>query len=139
MVRTGEVVEKTGDVLSVVFERPDACAHCSGCIHKRCSRVDIRGEAEVGDTIDVHMPDKSIVSASAIFYLLPLVLLLAGLLAGTRLHVAINLKMNGDVFAALCGLLCLALGLLIVYAVDRVLRKRQAWQPKIKAVHKRDA
>ena len=34
MIRSGEVVEKADGMLGVVFERPEMCAHCGGCLHK---------------------------------------------------------------------------------------------------------
>ena len=136
MVRTGEVVDKADGVLAVVFERPGACAHCNGCIKTNCNRVDIPGEAEVGDTIDVEMPDRSVVGASAIAYILPLALFLAGLFAGNGLHGTLARAMDANIFSAICGLAGLALGLLAVHAVDRALRGRKGWQPQIIAVHK---
>jgi len=139
MIRTGEVVEKADGVLSILFERPEACTHCNGCIKKHCNRVDIRGDAEVGDAIDVEMPDKSIVGASAISYIVPLILLLAGLFAGAGLHGPLAAAMDVNVFSALWGLIGLALGLLIVYAVDKSLRSRDSWQPKVVAVRKPEA
>lgn len=138
MVRTGEVVEKTGDVLSVVFERPEACTHCNGCIKKHCTRVDIPGQADVGDTVEVEMPEKSIVGASAIAYIVPLAALIAGLFIGYALHGPMGIGMDPNLFAAICGGICLALGLLGVYGIDRMLRGRKDWQPKVLTVHKRD-
>lgn len=138
MVRTGEVVEKTGDILSVVFERPEACTHCNGCIKKNCTRVDIPGMADVGDTVEVEMPDKNVVGASAVAYIVPLALLIVGLFAGYALHGPLSITMDGNLFCALCGVVGLALGFLIVFAVDKTLQKRRDWQPQIVTIHKKE-
>lgn len=135
MVRPGEVVEKKDGVLTVVFERPDACGNCNGCISKKCTNVELPGDAAVGDEVEVDLPDKNVVGASAIAYLIPLAMLIAGLLLGTALHGTLGIGMSSDLFAALAGGVCLGMGLLIVVGIDRVLRGRKDWQPRIVAVH----
>ena len=137
MVRTGEVVDKESGKLLVVFERPEACERCHGCISKACANIAVEGEAEVGDIVDVALPDKSIVKASALAYLVPLALFVAGMLLGAALHESLQVTMNKDVFAALCGGILLAVGLIAVYWVDRTLRQRQDWQPRVVRVHRK--
>ncbi len=140
MVRIGEVVEKTGDVLSVVFERPEACTHCSGCDMKQhCTRIDIRGEAEVGDTIEVDMPEKNVLGATAIAYIVPLAALIAGLLLGVALHGPLSIAMNSNLFCALTGIAAFAVGLLVVWMIDKSLRGKQGWEPRVVTVHKKKA
>ena len=136
MIRTGEVVGKADGILSVVFERPEACTQCNGCLKRDCAHVDIPGEADIGDSIDVEMPGGIIVGASAIAYIVPLVSLLLGLLSGAKLQTLLGVAMDANLFSALCALLGLALGLLVASAVDKTLRNRRQWQPKVVAVHK---
>lgn len=134
MIRTGEVVERNEGLLTVVFERPAACTSCNGCLSKQCTNVELPGEAEVGDQVEVQLPDKSVVGASAIAYVIPLALLLAGLLLGSMLHGPLGVRMGQDLFAALAGGVSLGIGLLIVYGIDRRLRGRRDWQPRIVSV-----
>lgn len=135
MVRSGEVVENNSGTLTVVFERPSACTNCNGCLSKQCTNVELPGAAEVGDTVDVALPDKNIVGASAIAYLIPLALFIAGLLLGGPLYGIMGINWNKDLFSAVAGGVLLGIGLLIVYGIDRRLRRRQDWQPHIVAVH----
>lgn len=135
MVRPGEVVEKKDGLLTVVFERPSACGNCNGCLSKQCTNVELPGDAEVGDTVDVALPEKNIVRASAIAYVIPLLALLGGLLLGSLVHGPLGIAWNADLFAAAIGGVCLIIGLLIVYGIDRRLRKKADWQPRIVAVH----
>ncbi len=138
MVRTGEVVEREDGVVSVVFERPEACAHCNGCVNHQCTRVEMRADADVGDMIDVEMPEKTVVKASMIFYILPLGLMLLGMYVGSLFYGALGYTFNREMFAALFGLAFMALGFYAVYRVDRRLRKRQEWEPKVIRVHKKE-
>lgn len=135
MVRNGEVVENQGGILTIVFERPAACENCNGCLSKQCVNLEIAGTAAVGDTVEVELPDKSVVASSAIAYLLPLGMLLAGLLLGNPLRALLQISMNADLFAAAAGVVCLLIGVAIVYIIDRRLRNRRDWQPRIVAVH----
>ncbi|MDR0896381.1 MAG: SoxR reducing system RseC family protein [Oscillospiraceae bacterium] len=131
MIRAGEVIESENGRVTVVFERPAACENCKGCLEKNCVQLELQGEASVGDRVQVELPDRSVVKASALMYLVPLAGLLAGLFLGQSLHEIWQLSMNRDVFAALSGGILLAMGLLVVYAVDKKLRARQDWQPRI--------
>lgn len=135
MVRSGQVVENKGGLLTVVFERPEACGNCNGCLSKQCTNVELPGEAQVGDTVDVALPDKSVVKASALAYALPLALLVAGLVLGTLLHGPLGIPWSADMFALLCGGVLLIIGLLLAHGLDLRLRTKQDWQPKIVAVH----
>lgn len=135
MIRNGEVVEKHGGRLTVVFERPEACANCNGCLSKQCTNVMLAGEAEVGDEVAVALPDKNIVGASAIAYLIPLAMLIVGLFLGYWMQEALGISMRPDVFAALCGGVLLCMGLGVVHWIDKRLRRKRDWQPKIVSVH----
>lgn len=136
MIRSGEVVEKADGMLGVVFERPEMCAHCGGCLHKHCSRVQIKGEAEIGDTVEVDMPDGEVVKASALMYIVPVCAFLLGLLLAWAIYRGGTVKMAEDLFYAVCGVAACALGLSMVWVVDKNLRKAQKWQPRLVAVHK---
>lgn len=139
MIRSGEVVEKEGGMLGVVFERPEACAHCGGCLHKHCSRVQIKGDAEIGDTVDVDMPDGEVVKASALMYIVPVCAFLLGLLLAWLVYRGGTIRMAEDLFYSVCGVLACAVGLGMVWVVDKKLRKAQKWQPRVVAVHKPEA
>lgn len=138
MIRTGEIVEKKGELSTVVFERPAACAHCDGCMGNQCTRIDLPTCAEVGDSVEVEMPAKNILSASAIAYLIPLFLLLLGLLLGGPVRAWLSLTMDANLFSAILGLSLLAIGLGIVRLMDQKLRKRPDWVPRVVAVHKKE-
>ena len=136
MIRSGTVVEKEGTALGIVFERPAACANCSGCFNKHCSRVQIIGEAEIGDTVEVEMPDANLVKASALMYIIPVCTFLLGLGIGYLVYQRGGIALAEDLFYAICGVIACALGLFTVWLIDKKLGQKHRLQPKIIAVHK---
>lgn len=137
MVLSGEVVEVKDGVVSVVFDRPKACANCNGCLSQQCTRVDLQAQADIGDILDVEMPDKNILQASSIAYVIPLVALVAGLFIGAALYAPLHITFSKDLFIALAAILCLAAGLLAVALIDRALQGKDTWKPKVVAVRQK--
>ncbi len=138
MLQKGEVVEKGDGVISVVFERADACKHCSGCsMQDKCTKVELKGDADVGDTVDVEMPDRNVVGASLLAYIAPLAVLLGGMALGVLLHDALGVGMDKNLFGALCGLALMAVSFFFIHRIDLRLRNRRNWLPRVVAVHKK--
>ncbi len=132
MLRNGRVVGKEGERLSVCFERPEMCAKCGACMGRsHQTLVTVAGDAEIGDTVDVEMADAQVVKASAAAYLVPLVGLLGGLLLA-------SLCTKNELFIAAAGALGLGLSWVVQTAIDRSLRRKQSWQPRLIAVHKEE-
>lgn len=127
MVRTGFVKEKNGEQLRVCFERPEACEGCKGCakgLLPKQELLTVFGQAEVGDVVDVQMPEAQTLKASMLVYALPLALLLLGLMGGY----ALGLSDGVSLLMALAGL---ALGALGARAADLRLRTRARWRPSV--------
>lgn len=132
MLRNGRVVGKEDDKLSVCFERPEMCAKCGACMGRpRQTLVTVVGDAEIGDTVDVEMADAQVVKASAAAYLVPLIGLLGGLLLA-------SLCTANELYVAAAGVLGLGLAWVVQTAIDRSLRRKQSWQPRLVAVHKEE-
>ena len=132
MVRTGFIKAKKGNCLSVCFERPSSCEGCKGCAKGLMSKTELLtvfGDAEVGDIVDVQMPENQIFKASLLAYAVPLVLLIAGLLIGDALNA-------GDVLSLLLAVVGLLLGYVVARAVEKQLRKQPKWCPTIIAARK---
>ena len=128
MLRTGRVVSAMNGDVEVCFERPEACARCGACHeHKHESLVKIPGDAPVGSWVDVDMPEKQVLKASLLAYVLPLLMLLAGLTLGSVLF-------EKEALWALTGIACMGLSWGALRVIDRRVR-RAGWQPRILAVH----
>ena len=132
MLRTGRVVSAENGELEICFERPEACAHCGACGgEKHQTLVKIPGDVPVGRWVDVEMPDGQVVKASVAAYVLPLILLLAGIALGTLLF-------DREALWALTGFVCMALSWFVLRLIERRARGRAPWQPRILAVHDAD-
>lgn len=135
MIRTGFVKTKNGEKLSVCFERPSSCDGCKGCskgLMSKSELLTVFGEAEVGDFVDVQMPEGRVFQASLLAYALPLCMLIAGLVAGSLLGL-------GDTLAFLLALVGLVLGYVLARLAEKYLSKKKNWRPTIIAVHKNAA
>lgn len=135
MIRTGFVKTKNGNKLSVCFERPSSCEGCKGCSKGLMSKdelLTVFGEADVGDLVDVQMPEGRIFQASLLAYALPLSMLIAGLAVGSLMGMS-------DTITFLMALAGLALGYVLARLAEGMLRKKKNWRPTIIAVHKEAA
>jgi len=139
MTRTGKVVEKKGGIAVIAFDRLATCEKCNGCFGGASTQIELEIDADIGDAVDIEMPDGRILSASAIAYLIPLALLLIGLLGGSALHGPLSLPLDVNLFSGIAGLLLLALGLVILRVIDRTLSSKHPWQPRVLRVHKNQA
>lgn len=130
MIRTGRVVNALDGQIEVCFNRPEACDHCGGCTgQKHKTLVTLQGDAPLGSMVDVEMPARQVFKASILAYVIPMVLLFAGLLAGMWLF-------KSEMPAALMGLACMALSWGILHLTERKLQRKKNWQPRIVSVHK---
>lgn len=131
MIRTGKVVAVHDGLLDVEFLRPEACEKCGMCQNAHnthCHQITLAGHAKVGDEVDLEMEDKRIPLASMWAYLLPLATLCIGLALSTPL--ARYLALNADLTAALCGVVGVSVGFVILKLCDPIFRKGK-WQPQI--------
>ena len=131
MIRTGFVKEKKGDQLRVCFDRPEACEGCKGCakgLLPKKELLTITGQAEVGDMVDVEMPEAQMLKASMLAYAMPLALFLIGLGVGSAARLS-------DGVTALIALVCLGLGYLAARVIDKKLGRRPRWKTAIVNVY----
>ena len=129
MLRTGKVVAASGGELEVCFERPEACAHCGACAgQKEKTLARIHGDVPAGRWIEVDMPETQVLKASVLAYVLPLVMLLAGLALGSLLF-------SQEALWAVTGILCMGLSWLILRLIEKRMKQKDVWQPKIVNVY----
>ena len=132
MIRTGKIVESQTGRLRVCFDRPEMCEHCGACTgHAHQETVTLYGEGNVGDLVQVEMPDAKVLGASALAYAVPLGGLLLGLAAGQILF-------QSDIAAAIGGALGLAICWLALHIFDKKMGKSSSFRPKLIAVVKEE-
>lgn len=135
MIRTGFVKEKKGEKLSVCFERPSSCEGCKGCakgLMRKNELLTVFGDAQVGDVVDVQMPENRVFQAALLAYGLPL----CGMIAALALGSAGGFSDTVAFFMALVGL---AVGYVLARVADKYLRSKKNWCPRIVQVHQNAA
>ena len=129
MIRTGKVIQAEGEALSVCFNRLQSCEHCGMCGSGRDSVLVLTGKADIGDMVEVEMPDAKVLKASIVTYFFPLIGLVIGLALGALLNPA------NDLAILLFGIVGFGLTMAGVKMIDRRLGRNPRWQPRIVAVH----
>ena len=136
MTNKGIVKEVNGEMLTVEFERHEACGDCHACMHGStdCAKhtVKLRGRANVGDRVVVEMDDSQVMAASAAAYLIPFAGLAAGLALGWLLGRAVT-GINSELLMALTGVAGTAVAYVVMRALDPRLSKGR-WEPRIVSV-----
>lgn len=131
MIRTGFVKEKKGDQLRVCFDRPEACEGCKGCakgLLPKKELLTVTGQAEVGDMVDVQMPDAQMLKATLLAYAMPLALFLIGMLVANACQLS-------DAVTGLLALAGLALGYIAARMIDVRLRRLPRWRSQVVNVY----
>ena len=125
------VNEKRGTA-KVVFDRKSACDKCRMCLTASGEKMKVYVEvkntigAKVGDKVGVQMSDRFVLKAAFIVYIIPVVLVGAGLAIFRKL---------GDLLllAVVAGGLLLGAGVAIF--ADRMIRKKSAFSPTLTAIY----
>jgi positive regulator of sigma E activity len=129
MIRTGKVIQAEGETLSVCFDSLQSCENCGLCGSRKDSVLVLIGKGNIGDMVEVEMPDAKVLKASMITYLVPLIGLIIGLAFGAFLNPA------NDLAILLFGIIGFVLTMIGVKAIDRRMGQNPRWQPRIVAVH----
>ena len=132
MTNKGIVKEVNGDMLTVVFERHEACGDCHACHmgSTDCAKhtITIKGKADVGDEIVVEMDESHVMAASATAYMIPFAGFMIGLVGSYALGMS-------EPVMALCAVAGTALAYLFMRALDPILSKGR-WEHHIVSVKK---
>ena len=140
MLKEKGTVEKTSTEKAFVrIERTSACASCesrSSC-HVQDNRdflVEVNNAlgAGPGDVVEISMPSSSVIKASLVVYLLPVMGLLIGALTGGAL--APSLDMDPTTASLAGGGAGLVLSLILLKGLDRTVRTRPGYAPQMTRV-----
>lgn len=131
MTERGVVSKIKGNKATVQFERHSACDKCHMCaVTKDTMKVEVTLDntlgANVGDFVEVEMGERYVLTAAAIVYVIPLVLIGVGIGAGTLINEL------AQVLMALGGLI---IGFAIAILLDKfVIRKKKGFSPRMKSI-----
>lgn len=129
MTERGVVVKLKGTRAIVRFDRRSACDSCRMCAVSRDGmKVEAIVEntlgANVGDFVEVEMGERFVLTAAAIVYIIPLILVGAGVGIGVLFSETVQ------IILAVCGL---AAGFFTAYMLDKfVIRKKKGYAPAMK-------
>ena len=128
MIREGIVKESKNHMLSVCFERPEACEKCGACSGSSHTHLaQVKGDAQVGDRVAVEMPEAKVLKISVLVYAIPLCALIIGLVIGCLL-------MGSDLAGAGMGLGLMAASYLVLKQIDKNIASRPEYSPQLIAV-----
>lgn len=113
-------------IAQIHFLRGSACAHCGACLTVGDTEMEISLPntlgAKVGDRVAVDLSPKRVVQASLLAYAVPLVLLIAGVLVGSRIS---------DWAGLVLGIAACGIGYLILRIVEKKSAKKSSFQPRM--------
>ena len=122
----GLVTAVKDGTVQIHFLRGSACAHCGACLTVGESEMEITLpntlNAKEGDRVAVDLSPKRVVQASLLAYAVPLVLLIGGVLIGSRIADWAGLALG----VGACGI-----GYLVLRIVDRKSAKKHSFQPRL--------
>lgn len=131
MTERGVVSKIKGNKATVQFERHSACDKCHMCaVTKDTMKVEVTLDntlgANVGDFVEVEMGERYVLTAAAIVYVIPLVLIGVGIGLGTLIN---------ELAQVLMGLGGLVVGFVIAILLDKlVIRKKKGFAPRMKSI-----
>lgn len=131
MTERGVVSKIKGGKATVQFERHSACDKCHMCaVTKDTMKVEVTIDntlgANVGDFVEVEMGERYVLTAAAIVYVIPLVLIGIGIGLGTLIN---------ELAQVLMGLGGLVVGFVIAILLDKlVIRKKKGFAPRMKSI-----
>ena len=132
MTKFGQVYEYNEEthMASVRFSRPEACAKCNGCgTGSQQGRITLKADCKVGDWVRVELPESRFLSATAIAYVIPLLLFFLGLGLGWLLG-------NGSDAAMLIGSVAgIALSVGVLFIINRRIAGKPQWTPRVTEVY----
>ncbi len=142
MERIGKVIEKRGNRAIVLMRRHMACEGCGRCggllggPDVKDSRIEVENpiDASVGQMVKIEVDDGKLLLFSFVFYLIPVIALLAGVWMGLTLAAAINFK--GDHVLLAVGLGLILAGMVIggIRLWDRRSKDDPQYKPVITAL-----
>lgn len=134
MKETGLITEITRNECVVRFNRKAACDNCNMCFRTKDDMyvelvVENTLDAKVGDSVEVEIPDKSVLKASFLAYIVPASAFLIGLVATKNME---------DWASISIAIAALAIAYIGVMGAERYLRKKKGFIPRMTTLIKKE-
>lgn len=126
---TGLIVRLEGENAVVRFTRSAMCSHCGACMAVGEKELELSVpnalHAAVGDRVAVSIAPSRVLQASLLAYVIPLVLLIAGVWLGSRVS---------ELFGLLLGVAGCGVAFLILRVLEKHRRDKDAFRPRMTAL-----
>lgn len=129
MIEKAKVVSVNGQTAKVQIKRASACGdNCASC-KGSCAPPNTYVEAVntvgavSGQDVEIEMNTQVFMNAVILNYVLPLIMLIIGIFAGSSLASNLNLGISGDLLGVILGFILMAVSYTLVYFIDRHYKK----------------
>ncbi len=126
MIEKGEVCYRKNGSYRIRIIKSAKCNGCKACGFGRKNHIILPAvsqiECDIGDTVNVRMPEKSIKGAYVYLYLVPLLFLFAGIMIPYN---------KGETFMMIGGAIGLATGFLTTLLIEKLFKRRKVYMPTI--------
>ena len=137
MKEEGIVTGTNGELAQVKVRRSEACSGCGsqGVCHSLGGDVDMEVEAMntagggVGDRVQLELPSSSVVKIAFLVYMIPVICLVAGAIAGTKL--APSLSLDPELSALGLAVFGFAAAFLVVRKIGQAMGAKKEYRPEI--------
>ncbi len=134
----GTVIDRKDDRVIIRVPRSSACESCaSKAICHSTSETDMVIEADdpvgakVGDRVVFTVGAADIIKAGVLFYLIPLLAFIAGVVIGQVLPGLFSLRVNADMLSTLFGFVFVVLAFLGLRIYGRMAEKTRPMRPRV--------
>ncbi|NLI60532.1 MAG: SoxR reducing system RseC family protein [Clostridiales bacterium] len=130
----GEITGIKDRIATVKIRRKSSCGSCTACGMKENQNevmleVSNDLDANLGDWVELELKSMSVLKASAIVYLIPLIGLILGVAGGYA--IANQLSLDAELCGAVGGILVTVLSFIGIRAMDPILNKKGNYSPKM--------
>ncbi len=133
MREEGRIIKVEGDLAQVEVERKSACRACGLCSLRRGNTMIAEVEnsigAKVGERVRIEIPSSLILKGALLFYTLPLVALILGMVLGIKIT---NLQTGGLIL----GFSFFILSFVFSWLYNKKTRDRNIYRSKITKIIK---
>lgn len=125
-IESGVIYARKKSKYYVKITKSSECNGCRACGFGRKNHIIMLAQSnidcEVGDTVSIRMPDKTVKGSYLYLYLLPLLLAFIGIMSAYG---------HGEKLMFLCGAIGLAVSFPLIYLIERLFRRKKGYLPVI--------
>ncbi|OWZ83148.1 SoxR reducing system RseC family protein [Natranaerobius trueperi] len=138
-VKSGRVMKISDDEILVLIQNHSTCSKCGACSDGKKSNENTiwakdNKNAEVGDFVEIEIPEKNLLKVSILLYLVPIIFLLIGIIIGQKFAEINNLSENS--VGLISGVFFMGLSYLGINIIDRRIGESDQVKPKIRSIIK---